>query len=67
MDASTHTRAHTNLDDSYDMLDNSPSMTRSKTKTKITITASTNPPLCSLALGFFKKKRKKERHKSREI
>lgn len=59
----THHTPHTNLDDSCDMPDNSPSMTRNKTKTKITITASTNPPLFSLCLGFFKKE---ERHKSRE-
>ena len=51
--ANTHT--HTNLDDSYDMPDNSPTMTRNKTK--ITITASTSPPLCWAPLWVFTKKR----------
>lgn len=77
MKAHTHTvqrhKPHTNLDDSCDKPDNSPTMTRNKTKTKITITASTNPLLCFLPSGFFFFfslsfffSKKGERHKSRE-
>ncbi len=54
MYASEHTTRHTQtLHDSCDMPENSPTMTRNKSRTKITITASTNPPLYSFSLGFF--------------
>ena len=62
---------HTNLNDSRDMPDNSPTMTRNKTKTKITITPLNKSAIVFALLGFFllfflKTKQKKTCHKSCE-